>query len=433
MRIQKVRITNFRTIRDAEISFNDVTTIIGPNGAGKSTLLYALDWFFTSGVVFSSIDDATYGNENEQTEVRVTFSDLTQKDRDSLGKYAPEKTETFTAWKIHYPSGEELLSANVKGNKLFAPIRAETKAKAKREQYHELIEKHQELKLPKSISSASDVDNALTTWEEDHPDELEDIEETQHTSFDGFNGQSKMKERFNFALVKADWRASEEAADNRSTLIGSIIERAIDRKLSDERISELFEGIAQSEEDIYRDAFGAELTKLSDRLNSVIQTYSGARTVSILPKIKEMVPPKTNFFIKVQDGDNETTVAKQGHGFQRTLLISALQLLSESDVQTNDGVLCLAIEEPELFQYPMQARAFCRVLRSLAADSNKNIQVVFVTHSPYFIEPDHYDDVRLFRRNETCAVPQLTISHANRQQVEKETHKFMKYQSLTNA
>jgi predicted ATP-dependent endonuclease of OLD family len=46
MKIQSVRIKNFRALKDVTIPFDSVTTFIGPNGAGKSTVLRALDWFF---------------------------------------------------------------------------------------------------------------------------------------------------------------------------------------------------------------------------------------------------------------------------------------------------------------------------------------------------------------------------------------------------
>ena len=45
MKIQIVRVKNFRTLKDVTIPFDSVTTFIGPNGAGKLTVLRALDWF----------------------------------------------------------------------------------------------------------------------------------------------------------------------------------------------------------------------------------------------------------------------------------------------------------------------------------------------------------------------------------------------------
>ncbi|MBW3554411.1 MAG: ATP-binding protein, partial [Gemmatimonadetes bacterium] len=45
MRLNRLRLLNFRQHADTEIEFRSgVTGIIGPNGAGKSTLLEAIAW-----------------------------------------------------------------------------------------------------------------------------------------------------------------------------------------------------------------------------------------------------------------------------------------------------------------------------------------------------------------------------------------------------
>ena len=117
------------------------------------------------------------------------------------------------------------------------------------------------------------------------------------------------------------------------------------------------------------------------------------------PADVELKAPKTTFEVAVLDGTTETAVERQGHGFQRTILISALQLLAQSGAASAEGVICLAIEEPELFQHPIQAQAFAKVLRSLVEDPDKCIQVTYATHSPYFLEARHFNQVRRLTRS----------------------------------
>lgn len=75
------------------------------NGAGKSTVLRALDWFFNGKPGSLTEKDCSFGASEENIEVQVTFADLTEKDREALGKYAPEGVATFTAWKCRSPDG----------------------------------------------------------------------------------------------------------------------------------------------------------------------------------------------------------------------------------------------------------------------------------------------------------------------------------------
>src|SRR5690606_39049292 len=76
-----------------------------------------------------------------------------------------------------------------------------------------------------------------------------------------------------------------------------------------------------------------------------------------------------------------------------------------------EGVICLAIEEPELFQHPIQAQAFAKVLRSLAEDADKRIQVTYATHSPYFLEARHFDQVRRLTRS-ADETPVVSVNYA---------------------
>ncbi len=72
----------------------------------------------------------------------------------------------------------------------------------------------------------------------------------------------------------------------------------------------------------------------------------------------------------------------------------------------------MAIEEPELFQHPIQAQTFAKVLRSLAEDPDKRIQVSYATHSPYFLEARHFDQVRRLTRS-TDETPVVTVHSAS--------------------
>ena len=137
MKIQSVRIKNFRALKDVTIPFDSVTTFIGPNGAGKSTVLRALDWFFNGKPGSLTEKDCSFGAADEEIEVQVTFSDLSEKDREALGKYAPDGATTFTAWRQRSPDGSDRLSANAKGFPAFNAIKAAVGATAKKDLYKE--------------------------------------------------------------------------------------------------------------------------------------------------------------------------------------------------------------------------------------------------------------------------------------------------------
>lgn len=400
MRIQSVGIKNFRSLKDVTIAFDSVTTFIGPNGAGKSTVLRALDWFFNGGKSCELGEkDCSFGAVDEDIEVRVTFSDLTEKDHEALGKYAPAEATTFTAWKVHAVDGSEVLSANSKSYASFAEIRSKSLAGEKKTAYNQLRSDDPSLGLPGWTNQDAALD-AMTAWEANNTDKLVEAPDDLQTNFFGFNSNGKMSGLFDFVLVTGDLRASEEAQDVKASVIGRILERSVDRAAADAEIKKIVDESRAAQQKVCEEKFTAQLDAIKAQLNAVVSSYSPGRSIQVVPAEVELRAPRTTFDISVLDGNTETAVDGQGHGFQRTLLISALQVLAESTAAATEGVFCLAIEEPELFQHPTQAQAFARVLRSLTDDPDKRIQVAYATHSPFFIEARHFDQIRRFTRSD---------------------------------
>jgi putative ATP-dependent endonuclease of the OLD family len=251
----------------------------------------------------------------------------------------------------------------------------------------------------------------MTAWEADHTGQLVESPEFLQTNFFGFNSGGKMSGLFDYVLVTADLRASEESTDGKSSIIGRILERSVDRAAADEAIAEIVEESRAKQQKVYEEKFKAQLQTMTTQLNEVVSSYSPGRAVTIFPAEVELKAPRTTFDVAVLDGTTETAVDRQGHGFQRTLLISALQLLAQSGAASAEGVICLAIEEPELFQHPIQAQAFAKVLRSLAEDAGKRIQVSYATHCPYFLEARHFNQVRRLTRS-SGDIPMVTVHFA---------------------
>lgn len=415
MKIQSVRIRNFRTLKDVTIPFDSVTTFIGPNGAGKSSVLRALDWYFNGKPNSLTEKDCSFAAIDEDIEVQVTFADLTERDRNELGKYAPAGVTTFTAWKRRTPDGAESLSANSKNYAPFNPIRANVPAADKKIAYNNLRTLDASLSLP-TWASVDAANQAMATWEAGHTDQLVEAPESLQTNFFGFNSGGKMSGLFDFVLVTADLRASEESVDGKSSIIGRILERSIDRAAADEEIAKIVEESRAKQQQVYEEKFKEQLDAITTQLNEVVTSYAPGRAVTVSPANVELKAPRTTFDVAVLDGTTETSVERQGHGFQRTLLISALQLLAQSGAASADGVICLAIEEPELFQHPIQAQAFAKVLRSLADDAGKRIQVTYATHSPYFLEARHFDQVRRLTRS-SDETPVVTVHFATVEEV----------------
>lgn len=129
------------------------------------------------------------------------------------------------------------------------------------------------------------------------------------------------------------------------------------------------------------------------------------------PELGSMVLPSTSLVIRDAQAGIDTDVVHQGHGLQRTLVITLLQLLADAQAQAvQDAALALGrgtillIEEPELYLHPQMERLMRDVLHRLAAQAGT--QVACCTHSPIFLDiaSNYRAIVRMFKTPEGDAV-----------------------------
>ncbi|QHK18905.1 AAA family ATPase [Pseudarthrobacter psychrotolerans] len=426
MRIKRVEIENFRCLDQVIVSFDKVTTLIGPNGAGKSSVLRALDWFFNGdkSAVLTG-DDVFSGAKEQKIVVRVDFNELTQSDRELLGeKYAPAKVDEFSVWRI-WEDGKDKITGRALAFGPFEDVRAASGAGPKKAAYEKVAAEHNQLTFPKWTSVGA-ADAMLDTWEREHP-ELLSSAQVSDTNFFGFAGQGRLSGLFDFVLITADLRASEEAQDTKTSVIGRIIEKTVDRSAADDELSSLNEELTSRHAEISGRHFASQLRRLSADLTAEVESFAPGRSIDVGSVQAEFKPQATRFNVKVDDHGTKTNIERQGHGFQRSLLIAALKLLAHRGAANRDAsVIYMAIEEPELFQHPTQAKAFATVLRSLAEDKASGIQVGYATHSPYFIEPTYFDQVRRVQRSaDASAGPQVIVYEASMDAVVKELDTFL--------
>ena len=112
---------------------------------------------------------------------------------------------------------------------------------------------------------------------------------------------------------------------------------------------------------------------------------------------QEIKPPKSN--ITINENNKQIPLSNVGQGLQRSFIISTIRTLNESYKQDHDNsastIKIIMIDEPELFQHPNQQKHFWDVLRNFA----DHAQIIFSTHSPYFISLKHFNAIHQISKN----------------------------------
>ena len=89
MKLDKIRIENFRSIKKAELVFYDIVSLIGPNNAGKSNIIDAIKYILGKTYpTYSRIRYEDFHNRNTDSPIYVylRFKDLTEEERKPFRK-----------------------------------------------------------------------------------------------------------------------------------------------------------------------------------------------------------------------------------------------------------------------------------------------------------------------------------------------------------
>ncbi|MHA1791891.1 MAG: ATP-dependent nuclease [Promethearchaeota archaeon] len=347
MKISKVEIKNYRSIKNAKFNAMPYLVFVGKNNSGKSNILKALDVFFNGK---PSLDDFYLDpiskKYEKKIEITVTFRDFNEKERNNFGQYITsevllmnrgknsKKTYKFESLTIQL----EITREDNKPKEYFQALMKSNNAD------DSTIEKK---KLPKTIRNRFGHFFFIPA--------VQDIE--KETSYRA-KGDTNMSKLMNFVL---------------------------DKILDQEAIRSYMNELGKLLEEIYRiNEEGSPLKEIETLLTKSLLRFDGSKIIFAPrpPDIKKLI--REAFDVHVDDGV-ETPIPNKGHGLQRYFLVTLFKALAEKQVELmQDESIFFAIEEPELFLHPQYQRIMRDYLQDLSKTEGN--QVLLNTHSPNFIQ-----------------------------------------------
>lgn len=410
MKIKSIRIENFRSFQDETTVLNRYSCFVGPNGAGKSTVLAALNVFFqerAAATDISKLVDEDYFRKNtaQSAKITLTFDELDQRAREEFAAYVRQDELVVTAEAV-FNNADGVGAVRHYGQRLgmeqFRPFFEAEKAGAKAGDLAPIYEGlcAQFADLP-NVRSKDGRAQALRDYEAAHPGECALIPSAD--DFYGVNGTGKLARFVQWVYVPAVKDAGEEGLEAKNTALGKLIARAVRTRTNFDEELETLKADALGRYQDLLDRNQASLTEISQSLQRRLASWSHANVRLGMEWLsdpnKSVVVQQPVAGIKAGEGDFLGSLARMGHGLQRSYLLALLQELAGSDAP-DAPTLILGCEEPELYQHPPQARHLADVFGELATGNN---QILATTHSPLFVIGEGFENTRLVQQQSANA------------------------------
>lgn len=445
MILSRVRIRNFRSIRDCEVRLGQHTAILGGNGAGKSTVLRAIERFYAPSAVVE-LDDYFGRVPDSPIEIELTFSNLDPAELELFGSRV--RGDEMSVVRI-FDANLGRNSGRYYGMSMkhlgFAGIRAIAGANEKKAAYAALRDAGGVYAdLGPINNQAAQIAQQLDDWEARHPDQCEPgLDDGQ---FFGFTNVARGSlQRFtSFVFIPAVRDASADAVDSKGAVISRLMELVVRSAIQRRTDIRQFQAeVSERYRQLTDPRTLTELGDLSTLLTTTLQRLYLEAAVNLhWREVSDFPIPLPAADVLIDDDGFQGPIDRKGHGLQRAFILTLLQHLAHASAQPlleeqaaepsleGDSAaeempsvdpaglaqadfvipgLILAIEEPELYQHPTKQRHFANVLRSLSEGSVPGVaahtQVLFASHSSLFVGVDRFDEIRLARRRPIDGLP----------------------------
>ena len=402
MRIQHVKIRNFRAVKEFDGDFGNITSFIGYNGSGKSSIIRAINWFFEG----HRLNETDYfknfsGEQNDEISVEIKFISLNESEKSQFKKYV--KNDSMTIMRSQN-IGEE--KSKLFGSPNIIPeiekIRSISGIKEQRDELKKLFENEE---IFASSEDAQIINNKKATRAEfddllirlemytGNSSKYETRKLEEATNFQGFSGGSEIRDAAGFIFLPAGEDITEEFDSNNR---GSAMNVLIGTLLKDTLVSSIKSWqenntkVLQELEDKIKNDSRQEINKKEELINYRLSMFLPGVKFKLDPSLDDWKPKPAAFARPtIDNGSQEFPIENQGHGVQRAALLALLQAITDDRVHDDSSIgsssLVICIEEPEVYQHPQQARAIATSFENAASSDDANIQFIYATHSPYFV------------------------------------------------
>lgn len=365
MKIAKLKIENFRSFKSETINFQDLVVLIGENNAGKSNILKSLELFFSN---TKTLNEEFFNDKTKPIIIQIAFNRLSETAKEQFSKYLLDDNETVIIKKEYYFLPE-------KDMRFYAVI------------FEEKIDrggtKEKKSEITK-IASGEEIFSLTTT------------DKTYFWKEKPF-GWTAVATGYlpDFLYVPAVKEATDETKISDKSRFGLLINAMLDTVLENETLVKVNNEFARllMGDDQNQNGRIKQLKEFEQELSAKLSKHMRDASLKLdvaPPSIKDIFQKGTT--ILIHDGVT-TPLELKGHGMQRSVIFVIFQAYAEflkrRQEEESSKSLIFGFEEPELYLHPQMQRTMFSILKEIS----KVDQVIFTTHSSFFVEVVNYRSI----------------------------------------
>lgn len=404
MKLRSVNVTNFRSIVNGKINLKDYTSLIGPNNSGKSSFVKSIELFLNQSMPlieeFSEAEPEVIETHGIEIKKRIfnniiiegVFKDIEDWERRKSGvsgiifNNEIKLRETISAQ--HDPSTNKISMSKM----YEAYVRREVFTGLDESKLAECSEEIKVIVRREGFNGTNFKTKVnINIIKEKIKEELPDLFAygDWEWSSENFGIDAALKQAIPNALVIPALTSIDDALKStQSSIFGKLLSKLIMPKVKAcQHYHDVTSSFSSLVEQLKSDESIEGLRELRNDITNRISEIIDAKLILGLqePEYEKIMGGIVE--LRLDDG-KETPVSLQGHGLQRSLIFTLLEVIAKHDAKSaEDDEECrstvLLYEEPELFIHPHLMRKLKSVLSNVSSSSQW--QVIITTHSPFLI------------------------------------------------
>lgn len=441
MKINKIKVTNYRLLKDFSIDLeDDLSLIIGKNNCGKTSLLLVMDKFINS--VKFSLDDFNIDFKNEL--IKAVETSIPEESYKPIGI-------TLKIF-IEYDESDNL--SNI--SKLMMDLDPENKTIVLLFEYILVFSSLEKLKndfgIFKEIQKKKKATRNLYDFlKENHSDyfsvykktiefNIQNQQENDLNFIDLDKAKISIKDVINYKFIKANRDVSNREPDKSLSSLSSQIYKKIEAdECQKGEIDKFKDALCDTD-----DALGEIYKGLFKEVIGKVKKFGGIRQNDTLIKITSTLQHR-----ELLEGNTTVMYEHDTHDLPESYIglgyMNLISMIFEIEIKLNEfkrgktekpaDINLLFIEEPEAHTHPQLQYIFIKNIKDLLKDGisrddgeKRDLQYIVSTHSSHIVVESDFDDIKYLKKENSSVVAKnlKDLEKEYTDSKENQSYKFLK-------